>query len=145
MKLSREVAYKYITIRTQYSSLVGVLAIPEPSDFPFCSAQRDSDSSLYVHVCTYVCAYVCRASRKLARTNTFRIGQRNIIQSIRRSVLVRRWSVETLGSRYCFPHPHSHFLTSSSSVSTIRCNARKFSQRSCKTVFVFFWKGAVVN
>ena len=54
MKLSREVAYKYITIRTQYSSFVGVLAIPEPSDFPFCSAQRDSDSSVYVHVCMYV-------------------------------------------------------------------------------------------
>lgn len=54
MKLSREVAYKYITIRTQYS--IVLLAIPRTrSDFPF-SAQRDSTLRVRViralHACT---------------------------------------------------------------------------------------------
>lgn len=71
MKLSREVAYKYITIRTQYSYW------PSQSDFPFCSAQRDSTSRV-----SSMCV-ACLRTRK------------NIIQSIHRPVLfLRKWKVD---------------------------------------------------
>lgn len=105
MKLSREVAYKYITIRTQYSSFVAVLAIPEPSDFPFCSAQRDSGSVYMLYTGT-------RAPQNpsIRRIRTMP-ARENIIQSIRRSVLLE--IVDRIAQFSILVSPFSRFPTSS--------------------------------
>lgn len=108
MKLSREVAYKYITIRTQYSI---PSYWPSRSDFPF---SRLKGIPPCVHA--YVCAREEGQGVRCLHTGRGRGGDtgKNIIQSIHRPVLLEmksRWkgldisflysSLSTASFRHC--------------------------------------------